>query len=65
MTPARLKSYQVRVTTSWLARAVLFCGPVLRHVPLQCVRHVALWIVRRGIRINGERMDRVCDRLRV
>ena len=53
--------YTVGIRKRWWARVILLCSPVLRHLPI--IRGLAVWTLRRGIFLNGERSDRVRDRL--
>ena len=55
------RNYTVNVRCRWWARLIFLCAPVLRHLP--GVRSLAVWAMRRGTFLNGERMDRLHDRL--
>lgn len=46
-----------------IARLLLFLGPIIRHIPY--VNRAAHWIVQRNIFIDGERTDRLRDRLKL
>ena len=54
-------NYTLKVRVRWWARLIFLFAPVLRHLP--GVRKLAVWAMRRGTFLNGERMDRLHDRL--